>query len=147
MSTFIGKAINEVGSHIVGVNYVKWAIMPGATVTVLLWVLILGLIQPNLTGTDTYNLCDTIRDPSAERTFETHMVKGRKKKRETTPTIKANCRDTEISNGWKLGLVIALPLIMGGLSGLASYKVGLAVYNPKAAAAIVGTSIARNMIF
>lgn len=130
--TIVGDVIDDVSKHIEGVNIIRWGVIPGIVVAIIILLFIIFVIQPKFTGSSPMNVCNSVRDP--------------KYPNDPNRNITGTCREEMIGNWWKLPLTLFVSGAMGASAGFGCYKLGLAYYNPKAAAGIVGMGLFSNSV-
>lgn len=128
--TFVGDVISDIGDRIEGVNIIKWGVIPGISVALVVLLFILFVIQPTFTGSSPTMVCNSVPNPQFPNN--------------SSMNIKGNCKEEMVGNWWKILVTLGVSGMLGASAGLGCYKLGLAYYNPKAAAGIVGVSAFSN---
>ena len=136
-----GNVIRDVGSTIIGVNIVSWFIIPAFITGLFVLYIIVFVVEMDFSTPIKSTSCEMYPDP--QYTGPKYDRRGR----DIRPMLSRNCRPVEYSPFWKKLIAFAISATVGLAVGSQTYKLGLAYYNPKAATAVVGTSIAKNLIF
>jgi len=118
----IHNTINEIASHITAVSVVKWGLIPAA-ITLMLVVGLCYSLGVRVTGTTSAQVC---------------VGRGAGKDRD--------CKVKQISNLWNVLWISMIGVVASSVVGVSSYKMGLAIYNPKIAAGMVGARVGADVI-